>query len=249
MNELIKNKVYYKIFDLSFNESNHIYNKKNSSISAHDIQNNRNFIINYYQAENIFILHQEHTTDIIDADLLKDYDTNIVADGSVTTKGNLILAIQTADCAPVLLTSKDGLVIGAAHCGWRGAKEGIVHNLVKLMENKGAKNLSAVIGPAIAQFSYEVDSKFHDNFIKQQTNNSQFFIPSSKAEHYMFDLPSYVEQQLQQSGIDHIIKISQDTYSTKLTDNKHKYPSYRRSCHTKEPYKASILSTIMIKNI
>ncbi|XVN43202.1 MAG: peptidoglycan editing factor PgeF [Candidatus Rickettsia vulgarisii] len=250
MNELIKNKVYYKIFDLSFKESNHTYrNKNNNPASSQDIQNNRNAIINYYQAKNIFILQQEHTSDIIDTDLIEDYNANIVADGFVTTKENLILAIQTADCVPILLTSIDGKIIGAAHCGWKGAKAGIVINLIELMKTKGAKDLSAVIGPAISQYSYEVNSEFYNNFIKQQAGNSKFFIPSTKTEHYMFDLPSYVEQQLQQAGVNYIIKISEDTYSAKLENNEYKYPSYRRSYHTKEPYKASILSTIMIKNI
>lgn len=250
MNELIKNKVYYKIFDLSFKGSSHTYRQKNNnSASSQDIQNNKNAIINYCQAKNILTLQQEHTADVIDADLLENYNVNIVADGSVTTKENLILAIQTADCVPILLTSKDDSIIGAAHCGWKGAKAGIVNNLVELMKTKGAKDISAVIGAAIAQYSYEVDSEFYDNFIKQETNNSKFFIPSIKENHYMFDLPSYVEEQLQLAGVKHITKISEDTYSAKLENNQYKYPSYRRSCHTGEPYNSSILSTIIIKNI
>lgn len=72
--------------------------------------------------------------------------------------------MQTADCVPVLLASGDGKIIGAAHVGWKGAINDIIHNIVNKMIEKGAKNLAALIGPAIAQGSYEVDAEYYKAF-------------------------------------------------------------------------------------
>ncbi|WP_375319439.1 peptidoglycan editing factor PgeF [Candidatus Tisiphia endosymbiont of Oplodontha viridula] len=246
MDEFIKNKVYYKIFDKSFKQSSHIYTKKNKSGVPNNleiVQNNRLAVVRHYNAGNIVILQQVHSTKIIDADLITNSDTDPEADGIVTSKKNLVLAIQTADCVPVLLSSEDGMVIGAAHCGWRGAKDGIINNVVELMQTKGAQNIKAIICPAIQQCSYEVDQEYYDNFVQQRADYSRFFINSTKIGYYMFDLPAYVELQLQEAGVKDIIKILEDTYS-----NPEKYQSYRRCCHTGELYNHTILSTIVIKS-
>ena len=41
------------------------------------------------------------------------------ADASVTAQGDCVLAVLTADCAPVALVSREGIV-GAVHAGWCG---------------------------------------------------------------------------------------------------------------------------------
>jgi polyphenol oxidase len=241
MKELINGLVYYKMFDKSYKHSSHIYVKKNVSINLAEIEKNKKAIINHFSADDILILRQVHGNKIIDADIASKI-AEPEADGAITTKKNLILAIQTADCVPVLLVSDDGAVIGAAHCGWKSAKANIIGNLVTSMKEKGAKNLIAVIGPAIAQASYEVDSKYYADFITDSSNNSVFFIESKRKEHYMFDLPKYVESRLQEMGIENIKKIAEDTYTNPL-----KYPSCRRSFHSRLPYKENILSAVVIK--
>ena len=71
------------------------------------------------------------------------------ADALVTDRPGLLLAIVTADCAPVLLADRDARVIGAAHAGWRGALSGVLGNTVSAMVALGARpeRISAVIGP------------------------------------------------------------------------------------------------------
>lgn len=240
MEALINGLVNYKIFDGTFKDSSHRYVKKNNSIDEIEIIRNKKAITDYFKAEDILILNQVHGTDIIDAD-----DNSIItpeADGSITTRKNLVLAVQTADCVPVLLASGDGKIIGAAHAGWKGAINGIIYNIVNKMIKKGAENLTVLIGPAIAQESYEVDAEYYKAFLDKDLNNKQFFINSKKENHYMFDLPGFVELQLKQVGVKDINKIAEDTYT-----NPAKYPSKRRSYHLQEPYNQNILSTIIIK--
>lgn len=245
MNELMKNKVYYKIFDKSFKQSSHVYNKKmqlGDPLHIQKVHANRQAIVDYYKAENICILQQVHGSNVIDADntIIPTNGDDLEADGVVTTKANLVLAVQSADCVPVLLSSKDGMVIGALHCGWRGAKDDIVINVVQLMKAKGGEDIVAAIGPCIHQSSYEVDQKFYHEFIKQQGYYAKFFVKGAREEHFMFDLPSFVEMRLKEAGVQDIRYAGEDTYT-----NPDKYISYRLAHHMGEPCNTRMLSTIV----
>src|SRR5690554_6398568 len=60
-------------------------------------------------------------------------------DALVTAREGILLAIVTADCAPVLFVDREARVIGAAHAGWRGAHGGVCENTVAAMEALGAR--------------------------------------------------------------------------------------------------------------
>lgn len=74
------------------------------------------------------------------------------ADGAVTAIAGAALAVQTADCVPVVLLA-DGAV-GVAHAGWRGLYEGIVGSTAAAMDALGHPPRRAVIGPCIRPASY-----------------------------------------------------------------------------------------------
>jgi polyphenol oxidase len=76
------------------------------------------------------------------------------ADGSVTALDGVALGILTADCAPVALSSPEG-VIGVAHAGWRGLQAGVVEATVAAMRRLGASDVEAVLGPCIHPCCYE----------------------------------------------------------------------------------------------
>lgn len=192
-------------------------------------------------ADELFIMNQVHGNTVVVADnigLRKQPE----GDASVTTQRKVALAVLTADCTPVLFASNDGTVIGAAHCGWRSAKSNIITNVRKMMEDKGATKIKAIIGPAIAQKSYEVDSKYYDDFISESEDIKELFRPSVRENYFMFDLVGFVIKKLQQENIELVHNIAEDTYSMP-----EKYPSYRRSFHQGTQYSHNILSTIMIR--
>jgi YfiH family protein len=76
------------------------------------------------------------------------------ADGLVTADTDLVLAVQSADCLPVVLWSAEG-VIGAAHAGWRGLDAGVVEATAAAMRDLGATVIEARIGPCIHVECYE----------------------------------------------------------------------------------------------
>lgn len=79
------------------------------------------------------------------------------ADAAVTSVAELTLAIATADCAPIALSSKEGLV-AAIHAGWRGLRDGVIGRTARVMRTFGATELIAAVGPCIHAECYEFDN-------------------------------------------------------------------------------------------
>jgi copper oxidase (laccase) domain-containing protein len=69
-------------------------------------------------------------------------------DALVTRRGDVTIAVLTADCAPVAFASPEG-VVGIAHAGWRGLEAGVIQVTVGAMRDLGATTVSAVLGPCI----------------------------------------------------------------------------------------------------
>lgn len=82
----------------------------------------------------------------------------VEADGIVCSKGSAVLAVQTADCAAVLLADPKTRAVSAVHVGWRGAANGVLRHAVRAMTALGAdrRNIVAAIGPCICAKCYEV---------------------------------------------------------------------------------------------
>ena len=76
------------------------------------------------------------------------------ADASVTDGAARVLAVLTADCAPVALAGTGG-VVGAVHAGWRGLTAGVIQRAVDVVRALGATDVRAVLGPCIRPECYE----------------------------------------------------------------------------------------------
>ena len=85
-------------------------------------------------------------------------------DGLVTTDPGVVLAVLTADCAPVLLADPAAGVVGAVHAGWRGLAAGVVEAGVAAMAELGADPAGCVglVGPAVGGCCYEVGPEVRD---------------------------------------------------------------------------------------
>ena len=114
-----------------------------------------------------------------------------------------IASVLTADCAPVLFADAEAGVVGAAHAGWKGALGGIIHSTVAAMEALGARpeRMVAVIGPCIAQASYEVGADYQARFAHHDPGSERFFAPGATEGKRLFDLPGFVLWRLEQSGV------------------------------------------------
>jgi len=190
--------------------------------------------------EALVTVHQVHSADVVAVTApLTDRPR---ADGMVTATPGLALAVLTADCQPVLFADADAGVVGAAHAGWRGAKEGVLEATVDAMVALGARRdrISAVIGPTISQSAYEVGPEFFEAFTDDDRATQRFFA-NGRGDRLLFDLPAYGLWRLREAGVGHAEWTRHCTYS-----DAERFYSFRRTTHAGEADYGRLISVIRL---
>ena len=164
------------------------------------------------------------------------------ADALVTATPGIALSVLSADCQPVLFADPEARVIGAAHAGWRGALDGVLHATVDAMETLGATrdNITAVIGPAISQRAYEVGPEFLDSFLDEDPAYARYFI-NGEGDRMLFDLPGFGLNRLRAAGVRHAEWTRHCTFSDPA-----RFYSYRRATHAKEADYGRLIAAITL---
>jgi len=102
----------------------------------------------------------------------------LAGDGMITDTPGLLLAVQTADCLPVVLTDRKRRAVGVFHAGWRGTVKRIVEKGVGEMRKhfkSDPRDLVAAIGPGIQACCYEVGEEVRTKFEAQFAYASSLF--------------------------------------------------------------------------
>jgi YfiH family protein len=168
-------------------------------------------------------LTQVHSADVVVARAAWAAGEGAKADALVTDVPGLALGVITADCGPVLFADTEAGVIGAAHAGWRGAASGILEATVAAMRGLGARNISASVGPCIAQASYEVGSDMRDAVLALDALAERFFVPGVRHAHFQFDLAGYCLDRLARADVTSAQALFADT-----RDDNTRFFSHRR---------------------
>jgi YfiH family protein len=160
--------------------------------------------------------------------------TPLVADAAITRQKNIALAVMTADCLPILLTSIDGNEIAAIHGGWKPLAKNIIAHTLDNMKTAN-ENVIAWLGPCIGQSAFEVGEEVKIVFERQSEKFSLAFVPaeqsvSTKTEgnnKYLANLAMIAKIQLNVLGINKVHHLNHCTYS-----DEQQYFSYRRDSIT-----------------
>lgn len=99
-------------------------------------------------------------------------------DASLTHRPGLLLAIQTADCVPILLADSRRCAIAAVHAGWRGTLQRVVQKTIGRMRMEFGtlpEDVVAALGPAIGACCYEVGTEVSHAFHAQFPNAAEWF--------------------------------------------------------------------------
>lgn len=113
-------------------------------------------------------LHQIHSDIIRHIESLPEEP--LAGDGMITATPGFALAIQTADCLPVIVVDTSCRAVGVFHAGWRGTVKRIVEKGVgEMMRCFGCRprDLKAAIGPGIQGCCYVVGEEVHTKFQSQ----------------------------------------------------------------------------------
>ncbi|HSZ62902.1 MAG TPA: peptidoglycan editing factor PgeF [Terriglobales bacterium] len=102
----------------------------------------------------------------------------LAGDGLLTDTPEIIIAVQTADCLPIILVDRKRGAVGVFHAGWRGTVQRIVEKGVGEMRKhfkSDPRNLLAAIGPGIQSCCYEVGEEVRIKFEAQFAYASALF--------------------------------------------------------------------------
>ncbi|HEY7788366.1 MAG TPA: peptidoglycan editing factor PgeF [Casimicrobiaceae bacterium] len=121
------------------------------------------------------------------------------ADAAVTRDANVVLAVRAADCLPVLLAERGGLVVGIAHAGWRGLAAGVLENAIAAMNCDPAR-IVAWFGPAIGRFAFEVGADVRDAFLGADSAAQAAFADGSQGK-WFADLEALARMRLSRAGV------------------------------------------------
>jgi polyphenol oxidase len=134
-------------------------------------------------------------------DRLEDADILVTDDSSVA------LAIQTADCVPLLIGDRRTGCVAAAHAGWRGLAARVPQTAVEALGREfgsRAGDLVAAIGPSISAPRYEVGAEVRVRFEQAGWTGEQlarWFSESERPHHWLFDAWCATRDQLLAVGL------------------------------------------------
>jgi len=176
--------------------------------------------------DNLVMVKQVHGSAIVVAERPDPELLETPADGLITKVPGLVIGIRTADCVPVFFWDPVQKVAGIAHGGWKGVKEGIIAQMLKIFEKGfGTKmgDLRVAIGPSIRKCCYEVGKEFLGYF-------PGFYRGKDAAKGHL-DLVGVIRSRLLKRGVleTHV----QDTGLCTVCENK-KFFSYRMESQTQE---------------
>ena len=137
-------------------------------------------------------------------------------DALYTYESDVVVGVFTADCVPVIFYDEDIGLIGAIHSGWKGTVQDIVSATFAQIKNENPDiymgNIKVILGPSIAQKSFEVDKDVADQF--KALGYADDFIQWDEGHgKYLVDNQATVAEQLKRVGIlaDNIRLSDQDT--------------------------------------
>jgi len=105
--------------------------------------------------DRLIFMNQCHGSEVVVVDGPWGADTPS-ADGVVTARDDVALAVLVADCVPVLLADRAAGVVGAVHAGRPGMTSRVIDRAVEAMRRAGSTRIEAAVGPSVCGRCYEV---------------------------------------------------------------------------------------------
>ncbi len=126
-------------------------------------------------------------------------------DALITQIRGLAVAVQTADCLPILMADPESRIAAVVHSGWKGTLARILQKTVLKMAQVFGSNpakLIAAVGPGIRACCFEVGEEVAKLF-EQEYPGCRLAVPvNGRPGKSFLDLSKALEIQLNQAGVD-----------------------------------------------
>lgn len=140
-------------------------------------------------------MKQSHSNKVL---LVDDIHKQYECDGLLSFDKNIALCVLSADCLPLVLWHKSG-IIAALHSGRKGSFENILKESILLIQkhkNVDISEFNLFIGPAICAKNYEISGEV----LEYARQNFSEFLSENK-----LDLKALIKFQAKEVGIENII--------------------------------------------
>lgn len=145
--------------------------------------------------ELIYMPVQKHTGRVF---ALEAQGEPVVADAVLTSAKGVLLGVQVADCAPILLYDGRKETVCAVHAGWRGTAEGILKRAIDMMRPESPGDILIAVGPAIRWCCYEVGEEVL-GAVSKETGEGKYHM--ERDGKICLDLPSANKTQAHSEGV------------------------------------------------
>jgi len=167
---------------------------------------NRRRFLSALQLENarLITLRQIHSGLVHIVGDISGHREPLEGDALIASRENAALAVQTADCFPILIADPMRPVVAAVHSGWRGTLAGIllrtIHEMQRAFRCDPAQLLIAV-GPGIRTCCFEVGSEVANSFDEKFPEVRLAMPAPDRPGKYFLDLSKALNVQLARAGV------------------------------------------------
>ena len=155
-----------------------------------------------FPAGRLVEVKQVHGCDVLVAERISPCE-KACGDALITNATGLGLAVQTADCIPVLIADARNMAVAAVHAGRKGVAGGVLPATIERMREEygcDPRDMRAALGPAITGERYEVGEECLPPFRERHRNWRDFATPIGSGK-WLLDLPLAARIQLASAGI------------------------------------------------
>jgi hypothetical protein len=157
-----------------------------------DVLRNRSLVAD--SNDGLQFMNQVHGDRVVIIEEVVDPDPT--ADALVTGIAGISLAVQVADCIPLLLSAPEA--VAAVHVGRKGLMNEVALRAIDVMLEMGASEITAIIGPSICGACYEVSQDVYDEVVNQHPHAQS----RTKEGTLALDLPKALISQLSAHSLD-----------------------------------------------
>lgn len=155
-------------------------------------------------------------------------------DALYTYESDVVVGVFTADCVPVIFYDEDIGLIGAIHSGWKGTVQDIVSATFAQIKGQDPDlfmgKMKAILGPSIAQDSFEVDKDvadqftalgYADDFIQWDARRGKFLINNQATVAEQLKRVGFLPENIQLSDQDTLKMTDGFSYRLDKTPGRH----------------------------
>ena len=158
---------------------------------------------------NLYMVHQVHGDRIrtVTGKESPGYFEEARFDAQITNIPGSALAVNHADCTPLLFYDGEKRAIAAVHSGWKSTLLEIAAKTVREMNDRfgtEAGKLKVWIGPSISSECYEVKEDVYTQFKEQLSWAAEGFFKQQGEGSYLLDVRGIVKESLLRCGVKNI---------------------------------------------